>query len=72
MKTAPNVEKVSVLVLEKLVLTGSDTYRHQIGSKSVLVVKNSTAIDYMLIMSPVYLKVNEYKLIKNCAKIDIS
>ena len=23
-------------------------------------------------MSPVYLKVNEYKLIKNCAKIDIS
>ena len=26
----------------------------------------------MLIMSPVYLKGNEYKLIKNCAKIDIS
>ena len=71
MKTAPKVEKVSVLVFEKLVLTGSDTYRHQIGSKSVLVV-NSTAIDYMLIMSPVYLKVNGYKLIKNCAKIDIS
>ena len=38
MKTAPKVEKVSVLVLEKLILTGSDTYRHQIGSKSVLVV----------------------------------
>ena len=38
MKTAPKVEKVSVLVLEKLVTVGSDTYRDQIGSKSVLVV----------------------------------
>ena len=38
MKTAPKVEKVSVLVLEKLVTMGSDTYRHQIGSKSALVV----------------------------------
>ena len=36
MKTAPKVEKVSILVLEKLVLMGSDTY--EIGSKSVLVV----------------------------------
>ena len=38
MKTAPKVEKVSVLVLEKLVTVGSDIYRHQIDSKSALVV----------------------------------
>ena len=47
MKTAPKVEKVSVLMLEKLVFTGYDTSRHQIGSKSVLVVI-STTIDYVI------------------------
>ena len=34
---APKVEKVSILVFEKLVPTGSDASRHQLGSKSVLV-----------------------------------
>ena len=62
MKTAPKVGKVSVLILEKLVLTGSDAGRHQLSSKSVLACNCNRHIVYN--NNLVDLKVNGYKLIK--------
>ena len=36
-KTAPKVGKVSIQILEKLVLTVADAVKHQLGSESMLV-----------------------------------